>query len=180
MQAQLLLPPLFQICALFHEFADALDDITPLVLHLGVEVDVRNVELLGEHPRNQVFHIAIVAVAVAEHDDCLRGAIVEHERVGLTPFSSVDLVRASLVEFELVADVSCQVGHLDVLADGVGREFALQDLLEIGSPLCRSPINFLGRGIRLLLLLLSGAARLCGRGGVLGAVKLLFGDVDHF
>ena len=84
--------PLFLVF-LVQELTDAPDDVVAFVGHLRVEVDVRDASFLGVHPRNQVLHVAIVAMAFAEH----------HHAFDAAQFVPIRLCRPG-------AGASCRVG----------------------------------------------------------------------
>ena len=128
------LHPLF-LCFLVQELADAADDVVAFVGHLRVEVDVRDAQFLGVHPGDEVLHVAVVAMAFAEHHHTLWGAgLFEHKGVGLAPFGLIGLLGTALVEFELVGGKANHVGHGHVFLEAILREFRCENVSEEGHP----------------------------------------------
>ena len=137
-----MLHPLF-LSFLVQEPVDTADDVIFLVGHLRVEVDVRYAHFLGVHACDEVFHVAVVAVAFAEHHHAFDAAhLFEHKGVGLSPFGFIGLARTALVELELVGAEASHVGHGHVLPDAVLWEFRGQNLAEVGFPFRRGLFPF--------------------------------------
>ena len=120
---------------LVQELADAADYIVAFVGHLCVEVDVSEAQFLGIHAGDEVLHVAVVAMAFAEHDNPLDApCLFEHEGVGLAPFGFVGLLRTALVELELVGGEAGHFGDGHILADVVLCELSRQDFAEVNHP----------------------------------------------